>query len=328
MKQRLVAKGSLKPHPTHPTMPPFTPTHPIPPKWLRGGNRETLYAKTLARSAPAYRRELITDSFGADLVAYDFYDAPNAQAPCIVQLHGLEGSSRSHYAVELAHAAHTHGWHSVTAHFRSCGGVSAQRMYHSGDTPELAHMLAQLAQRYATLYVVGVSLGGNVLAKYLGEQGNAALPRAAATVSTPFNLTASAQALQHGIPYLLYTPYFLRTLLKKVPASPRPIRSLGAFDDAYTAPMHGYTDRFDYYHRASSQPHLKNIAIPTLLINAQNDPFYPATYLPQPRDISPSVQLLQPQHGGHAGFVSGSGRGHLRWLPQTLLAWFDQFEAA
>ena len=92
--------------------------------------------------------------------------------------------------------------------------------------------------------------------------------------------------------------------------------------------MHGYADRFDYYRRASSQPQLKNIAIPTLLINAQNDPFYPATYLPQHRDISPSVQLLQPQHGGHAGFVSGSGRGHLRWLPQTLLAWFEQFEAA
>ena len=201
-------------------------------------------------------------------------------------------------------------------------------MYHSGDTPELAHMLAVLAQRYATLYVVGVSLGGNVLAKYLGEQGNAALPRAAATVSTPFNLAASAHTLQHGLPYLLYAPYFLHTLLKKVPPSSRPIRSLGAFDDAYTAPMHGYTDRFDYYRRASSHPQLKNIAIPTLLINARNDPFYPATYLPQSSDVSSSVQLLQPQHGGHAGFVSGSGRGHLRWLPQTLLAWFEQFQAA
>ena len=201
-------------------------------------------------------------------------------------------------------------------------------MYHSGDTPELAHMLAVLAQRYATLYVVGVSLGGNVLAKYLGEQGSAALPRAAATVSTPFKLTASAHTLQHGIPYLLYTPYFLHTLLKKVPPADHPIRSLGAFDDAYTAPMHGYADRFDYYRRASSHPQLKNIAIPTLLINAQNDPFYPATYLPQSSDVSSSVQLLQPQHGGHAGFVSGSGRGHLRWLPQTLLAWFEQFQAA
>ena len=307
---------------------PFSPDHPLPPKWLRGGNRETLYAKTLSRPAPAYRRELIPDRFGEDLVAYDFLDAPDPQAPCIVQLHGLEGSSRSHYAVELACAAQEHGWHSVTPHFRSCGGVSSKRMYHSGDTPELAHMLAQLAERYTTLYVVGVSLGGNVLAKYLGEHGNTALPRAAATVSTPFNLAASAHTLQHGLPYLLYTPYFLHTLLKKVPPADHPIRSLGAFDDAYTAPMHGYADRFDYYRRASSHPQLKNIAIPTLLINARNDPFYPATYLPQSSDVSSSVQLLQPQHGGHAGFVSGSGRGHLRWLPQTLLAWFEQFQAA
>ena len=295
---------------------------PRPPKWLRGGNRETLYAKYLQRPAPAYRRELLPDRFGEDLAAYDFLDAPDKNAPCIVLLHGLEGSSRSHYAVELALTAQAHGWHSVTAHFRGCGGVSAKRAYHSGDSAEAAHMLHLLSQRYAEIYAVGVSLGGNVLAKYLGEAGAAAIPRAAAAVSVPFDLAASARTLQHGIPYLLYTPYFLHTLMKKVPPPPQRIYSLGAFDDAYTAPMHGFSSREDYYARASSFPYLSRIAIPTLLINAQNDPFMPPDALPKTGDVSESVRLMQPLHGGHAGFVSGSGRGHIRWLPETLLAWF------
>ena len=295
----------------------------LPPRWLQGGNKETLYAKSLQRTAPHYRRKLIADSYGEDLAAYDFIDAPQDNVPCVVLLHGLEGSSRSHYAVELMHAVQAAGWHGVVAHFRSCGGVAAKRLYHSGDTREVAHMLHVLAQRYAQLYVVGVSLGGNALAKYLGEQGNNTPVQAACVVSSPVNLNAAGDALERGLPYVLYTPYFLSTLMKKVPKiAGAKIRSLGAFDNAYTAPIHGFADKDDYYTRSSALPYLSHIRIPTLLLNAQNDPFLPATYLPTERDVSPQVCLLQPKHGGHCGFVGGNGRGHLNWLPNTLLTFF------
>lgn len=299
-------------------------TQPIPPRFLIGGNAETLYAKALQRTAPNYRRELIRDSFGEDDVAYDFVDVADEQAPCVVLLHGLEGSSRSHYAVELMYAVQQIGWHGVVAHFRSCGGVPAKRLYHSGDTREVAHMLDVLAKRYAKIYVVGVSLGGNVLAKYLGEQGDLAIPCAAATVSAPFDLMASSRALESGLPRRLYTPYFLHTLLHKVPPTTQKFRSLAEFDDAFTAPLNGFIDKDDYYLRASSKPYLRDITIPTLLINAKNDPFVPQRSLPNVSDVSGSVQLLQPEHGGHVAFVSGSGRGHLRWLPETLLSWFKR----
>ncbi len=299
--------------------------YPIPPRWLIGGNVQTLYAKSLQRTAPIYRRELIVDRFGEDVVAYDFIDASDPDAPCVVLLHGLEGSSHSHYAIELMHAVKQHGWHGVVAHFRSCGGVPSKRLYHSGDTLELAHMLNVLATRYHTLYAVGVSLGGNVLAKYLGEMGDKAILRAAATVSTPFDLSASSQALSQGLPRVLYTPYFLRTLLPKVPYTDKKFHNLGEFDDAFTAPIHGFLDKEDYYRQASSKPYLRHITIPTLLINAYNDPFVPSFSLPTRKEISDSVQLLRPPEGGHAAFVSGQGRGHLRWLPKTLLQWFEQY---
>ncbi|MCG6503105.1 YheT family hydrolase [Kingella pumchi] len=297
------------------------------PPWLKGGHAQTLYAKALQSPPPAYRRELLPDSYGEDLAAYDFVDAADPDAPLVVLFHGLEGSSTSHYAVELMHRVRAHGWHGVVAHFRSCGGVASKRLYHSGDSREAAHMLALLAARYRKIYAVGVSLGGNVLAKYLGEQGAAALPAAAATVSSPLDLGAGSRLLESGLSRLLYTPYFMHTLMGKVPAGRRRFcRSLAEFDNRYTAPLHGFADKDDYYAQSSAKPLLKNIAVPTLLLNARNDPFVPADSLPTAADISPSVCLLQPEHGGHCGFVSGGGRGHLRWLPDTLLAFFDGLE--
>lgn len=301
----------------------FEPSELLPPLWLRGGNWETVYAKSLQAAAPPYRRELILDRFGEDLVAYDFVDAADKDAPCVVLLHGLEGSSMSHYAVEMMLAARARGWHGVVAHFRSCGGVASRRLYHSGDSPEVAHMLNVLAQRYACLLVVGVSLGGNVLAKYLGEYGDKALPRAAAVVSSPVRLAAAGDALEKGLPRLLYTPYFLRTLMTKVPHSGKRLLSLAEFDNRFTAPMHGFLDKDDYYARASAMPFLRDVTVPTLLLNARNDPFFPASFLPTREEVSGSVLLLQPKRGGHAGFVSGSGRGHLRWLPENVLRFFE-----
>ena len=309
-----------------PDLPPFCS-----PRWLVGGHLQSIYAKLRQSPPPAYRRELLPDSYGEDQAAYDFVDATNPDAPLVVLFHGLEGSSRSHYAVELMHAVQSRGWHGVVAHFRSCGGVPAKRKYHSGDTREIAHMLGLLAAHYREIYAVGVSLGGNALAKYLGEQGrlNApAVPRAAAVLSAPVNLAASGAALESGLPRLIYTRYFLSSLLAKMPPVPQKIRTLGDFDNAYTAPMHGFADKDDYYRQAAALPYLRDIAVPTLLVNAKNDPFLPARFLPAEHDVSPQVRLLQPEHGGHAGFVSGGGLGHLRWLPETVLRFFDQVRRA
>ena len=297
------------------------------PLWLPGGHLQTVYAKLLQRTPPPYRRELLPDSGGSEQAAYDFVDAADAEAPLVVLFHGLEGSSGSHYAVEMMHAVRERGWHGVVAHFRSCGGVPAEKKYHSGDTREIAHMLGLLATRYRRIYAVGISLGGNALAKYLGEQGRAgqaAVPQAAAAVSAPVDLPASASALEHGLPRLLYTRYFLNSLLPKVPPLPDVrIHTLGDFDNAYTAPLHGFADKDDYYRRSAAKPYLCDIAVPTLLLNARNDPFLPARFLPTANDVSPQVCLLQPEQGGHAAFVSGGGRGHLRWMPQTVLRFFE-----
>lgn len=303
----------------------FSPSAFNAPFWLRGGHTQTIYAKTLQDVAPNYRRELILDRFGGDWVAYDFVDAREADSPCVVLLHGLEGSSQSHYAIELMNTVQRVGWHGVVAHFRSCGGVPAKRLYHSGDSEEVAHMMSVLSKRYSRLFVVGVSLGGNVLAKYLGEAKTAALPRAAITVSTPFKLAEAGKRLESGLTRRLYTDYFLRSLLTKVDAKGKKIRSLGEFDNAFTAPIHGFADKDDYYAKASSFDYLREITVPTLLINAKNDPFYPASALPSTQDVSSCVQLLQPENGGHVGFVSGRRLGHLMWLPETILQFFAGF---
>lgn len=302
------------------------------PRWLRNGNIETLYAKTLQQPPPAYRRELLPDSTGQTLTAYDFIDSPNPDAPLVVLFHGLEGSSRSHYAVALMQAVQAKGWHGVVAHFRSCGGVpnTAPVFYHSGDSPEIGFMLATLAKRYSKIYAAGVSLGGNALAKYLGEQGRLAIPQAAAVVSAPVDLTAAGSRFDRGLTRLLYTRYFLDSLLPKARATSfhtdllNRCKTLGDFDDAFTAPLHGFADRHDYYRRASSKPLLPHIAVPTLLLNAVNDPFLPPSALPNAAQVSPQVTLLQPACGGHCAFVSGRGRGSLDWMPQTVLSYFEQ----
>ena len=174
------------------------------PLWLRNGHADTIFAKFIQRPAPAYRRELLPDSTGRTLVAYDFVDAADPDAPLVVLFHGLEGSSRSHYAVELMRAVIEKGWNGVVVHFRSCGGVenTAPVFYHLGDTREISFMLEMLSERYRRIYAAGVSLGGNALAKYLGEYGSlgmAAVPYAAAAVSAPVDAAAAGTRFDKGM---------------------------------------------------------------------------------------------------------------------------------
>jgi predicted alpha/beta-fold hydrolase len=261
------------------------------------------------------------------------------EQPLVVLFHGLEGSSRSPYALALMAELRKRGLRGVTVHFRGCSGEPNRlsRAYHSGDAQEIDWILRRLRAQHgsAPLYAAGVSLGGNALLKWLGESGADAsqvIDRAAA-VSAPLDLMAAGDALGRGFS-LLYARNFLRTLkarsiakLARFPglydaARVRASRTLREFDDLVTAPLHGFRDTDDYWTRASSKPALKHITVPTLVLNARNDPFLPAPALPGPGDVSAAVTLEQPATGGHVGFVSGAFPGRLEWLPLRLLEYF------
>ena len=309
------------------------------PAWLRGGHAQTVYPALFLRGEqPRYRRER-WDTPDGDFIDLDFLDGGRAGAPRVALFHGLEGSSASHYAVALMRALERAGWTGVVVHFRGCSGEINRlpRAYHSGDAPEIGWILARLAEAGQPLYAAGISLGGNALLKWLGETGAGASAhlRAAAAVSAPLDLMAAGTALGQGL-NLIYTRMFLASLRKKSLAklecfpglfdrgSMLGARNLRQFDDVVTAPLHGSRDTDDYWTRASSKPVLTGVRLPTLVLNAKNDPFLPARHLPRPQEVSSMVRLEQPEEGGHAGFATGAFPGNLGWLPQRLLAFFGE----
>ena len=310
------------------------------PRWLRGGHAQTIYPALFLRGRrPRYRRER-WDTPDGDFIDLDFVDAESGRAPRVVLFHGLEGSSSSHYARSLMRVLAHARWGGVVVHFRGCSGEPNRlpRAYHSGDAAEIGWILARMAQAGGPLYAAGVSLGGNALLKWLGESGAEARAclRAAAAVSAPLDLMAAGAALERGL-NLIYTRMFLATLraksLAKLERFPGlferervlAARKLRQFDDAVTAPLHGFRDTDDYWTRASAKPVLAGVRVPTLVLNAKNDPFLPARHLPRPQDASPQVTLEQPGEGGHVGFPSGAFPGNPDWMPQRLLAFFAEY---
>jgi len=309
------------------------------PWWLPGGHLQTIVASLSPVPRVAYARER-WDTPDGDFVDVDW--AGDADSPRRLALfHGLEGSSGSHYARALAAHASSQGWRIAVPHFRGCSGTLNRlpRAYHSGDSDEADWMLRRLASAGRPLYAIGVSLGGNVLLKWLGERGESAarLVRRAAAVSAPIDLAASGGALDRGVNRRLYTRLFLTTLkakafaklaLGQVPLDSRRlarVRTLHEFDDMVTAPLHGFRDADDYWARASSAPWLRGIRVPTLLLNARNDPFLPASALQRAaRGASDTVVLEFPATGGHAGFVAGPFPGRHGWMPRRILEFFSQ----
>jgi uncharacterized protein len=311
------------------------------PAWLPGGHLQTIWPYLLRRPAVPVRRERVTAPDG------DFWDfdwiaptQPRAGAPLVVLFHGLEGNSGSHYARALLVALAARGWRGVVPHFRGCSGEPNRmpRAYHSGDHEEAHAMLAAIRARVApdaVVYAVGVSVGGSVLLNWLGRMGRdaARVVDAAAAVSTPLDLAAAGVAIGQGL-NRIYTLNFLSTLKPKSlalarrfpglldAARIRRVRTMYEFDDAVTAVLHGFAGTTDYWERASSKPWLPGVAVPTLVLNARNDPFVPEESLPGPDAVSPCVRLDQPAGGGHAGFLSGPFPGHLEWLPRRLLDFF------
>ncbi len=313
----------------------------VAPAWLPGGHAQTIYPFLLPRPTVAYRRERIAAPDG-DFWDFDWVDPPAPRDPpaIVVLFHGLEGSSHSHYSRSLmAHFAAA-GVAGVIAHFRGCGGELNHhpRAYHSGDHEEVGALLAAVAVRIPpamTMHAVGISLGGSALLNWLGRTGPAAaqLVDSAAAVCAPLDLTAAGFAIDRGA-NRIYALRFLRTLVPKARAMAarhpglldaarlERIDSMYAFDDAVTAPLHGFAGVLDYWHRASSKPWLPGIGIPTWVVNARNDPFVPATSLPGPAEASSVVALEQPAGGGHVGFLASPFPGNLAWLPRRLLNFF------
>jgi len=321
------------------------------PCWLPGGHLQTLYRALTARRAKiGYRRER-WDTPDRDFIDLDWIDQqsaepktrnpkPETSAPLVALFHGLEGSSNSHYATALMAALRAFGWRGVVVHFRGCSGEINRlpRAYHSGDSAEIDWILRRLRRSLGltALYAVGVSLGGNALLKWLGEQGAAAreVIAAAAAVSAPVDLMAAGNALDAGF-NLIYTRQFLGTKKSKTLAKLERfpdlcdrerllrLRTLREFDDLVTAPLHGYRDTDDYWTRASSKPLLRSIATPTLMINARNDPFLPSDALPRRGEAADAVNLEFPGTGGHAGFTAGRFPGRGDWLSQRLLRFFS-----
>jgi uncharacterized protein len=305
------------------------------PWWLPGGHLQTIYASL--RRPPRINLERIRwETPDGDFIDVDFAGEAAATRR-LVLFHGLEGCSDSHYARAIAaHAAHK-GWRVALPHFRGCSGEANRRprAYHSGDTQEIDWILKRLGPGDA----VGVSLGGNALLKWLGERGGEAraLVRRAAAVSAPIDLAAAGRALDRGLNRLIYTRHFLATLKPKSlaklelfpglydAAAVRGARSFRQFDDAVTAPLHGFRDVDHYWSAASSGPWLEGIRVPTLLVNARNDPFLPEReLLAAAQKAAPCVVLEFPRTGGHAGFLTGPFPGHHRWLATRLLEFLEQ----
>jgi predicted alpha/beta-fold hydrolase len=309
------------------------------PGWLPGGHAQTIYPLARRGLLPRYRRER-WDTPDGDFIDLDWLASPaDADAPLVVLFHGLEGSSASHYARALMRALAHRGWAGVVPHFRGCSGEPNRlpRAYHSGDSAEIDWILRRLRTRFPrrTIHASGVSLGGNALLKWLGEQEAAArdVVQAAAAVCAPVDLTAAGHALEQGF-NLVYARRFLVTLKRNAAAKlarhpglfdARRMRAAGSlreFDDAVTAPLHGFRDVGDYWRRASAKPWLPGVRVPTLMLNALNDPFLPAAALPSRAQASPAITLEYPAQGGHVGFVMGPFPGRIDWLPQRLLAFF------
>jgi len=302
--------------------------------WVPGAHLQTLWGKLVRRAPRVETRAERWTTPDADTLEIRRLAASGeaaATAPRLLILHGLEGTIRSHYILGLLDQARRRGWTADVLIFRGCNGElpRARRFYHSGETSDLDFVVERLTQTDPDrpLVLAGVSLGGNVLLKWLGERGDD-LPsqvRAAAAVSVPFDLARGSRRIERGFSRL-YTLHFLRTLRRKALAklaeepdlfsedALREARTLTGFDDAVTAPVHGFASAADYYERSSARHFLGGIRRPTLLLSAYDDPFLPSDVLDDVAVVAEGNRFIDVEfhrHGGHVGFVSG----RVPWRP-------------
>jgi hypothetical protein len=305
------------------------------PWWCRGPHCQTLFPHVFRR-----RPGLRLEHERLELPDGDFLDlawSGPASGATVVILHGLEGSLRSHYAAGLVASLARSGYRAAFLHFRNTREPNRlPRSYHSGDTADLAHVVAHVTTRTGRppFAAVGYSLGGNVLLKWLGETGASAPVAAAVAVSVPFELGEAADRMERGMSRLYqwrlvtslrqsYRRKFAR-IPSPLTVDVRRLRTFREFDDKVTAPLHGFAGVDDYYRRSSSRQYLGRIRVPTLILHARDDPFMWPHTAPTAAQVSRSVHLEISDRGGHVGFVTGSWPWQPRWwLEERIMAHLD-----
>lgn len=314
------------------------------PRWV-GGHRMTLYAwarpRRFARLPPATARYFDVAP-EARVLARCHWQARPERCPTLLALHGLEGSSEAHYMRGLADKAFNAGMNAVRLNQRNCGGTEhlSAGLYHSGLTDDVRAVLRELiaVDGLRAVAVVGYSLGGNLALKLAGELGEAAPSAlvAVAAVSPTMDLARSVQALERR-QNCIYQWHFLRHLKQRMRRKARAwpgrydlrplgrIRSIREFDEAYTAPHHGFRDAADYYYRASALRVVHRIRVPALIVSAEDDPFVPADQFRDPVITgNPYVTVVLTPHGGHCGFIAAPGSEDGYWAEQAVVEFIVQ----
>lgn len=304
--------------------------------WLRQPHMQTLWPKFVRRGPAISITPERVEMPDGDYIDLAWSSPPHlAQAPIVMLLHGLEGGIGSHYARGIMQQLNRVGFRACLMHFRGCSGQPNRLpiAYHSGKTDDPAFILEYLQRRHGEVFgAVGVSLGGNVLLKWLGEQGERPLLQRAAAMSVPFLLEHAAQRLRCGLSRV-YERHLVGSLqssfLRKFADMPCPIEvdvsqldTFHRFDDQVTAPLHGFRDVHDYYARASSRQFIPRIRVPTLILHALDDPFMFPHTAPGADELPPCVSLELTAHGGHVGFIAGSWPGIADyWGERRLAEW-------
>lgn len=312
------------------------------PRWARNAHTQTILGRFLRRpQPPEFRRERIELPDG-DFVDLDEPVHPLGDGPLVLLLHGLEGSARRGYAINMYRELAERGIRALGLNFRSCSGEPNRtaRFYHSGETTDIRFVLELLAERYPDVPrgAVGFSLGGNAMLKLLGElaEDASALVSAAVAISVPYDLGAGADALDGSPIGRIYTSVFVKSLVAKAEMKTallgdvcdleriRGSRSFREFDDAATAPIHGFAGAEDYYTRSSSAGFIQHIRVPTLLLHADDDPFLPATSFPHDAvRENPHVDAIVTRHGGHVGFIEGTPWAPRFWAESTAASFLS-----
>ncbi len=303
------------------------------PWWLPNSHLETIWARFVGRK-PEYTREIIT-TFDNDIIALDYLIGKSGK-PTITIFHGLEGCSRSHTVANCALFFHACGWNVFVPHFRTCGIMNRlPRAYHAGDSQDVGWMLKYIGAASSSTerhFALGVSLGGNALAKWLGENPQQQIVEAAATICAPYDLEACSRWMSRVFNHLIYERHFLRSLrvkmiskIRQYPALAdvdelKSLNTMRQFDNRFTAALHGYTDVDDYYRKASAMSLLTKISTPLLSVHSDNDVLVPRVNLP----ANPHLHAITTRGGGHSGYVTGPFPGSFAWLSSCLREFFER----
>ncbi|MEX2281450.1 MAG: alpha/beta fold hydrolase [Gemmatimonadota bacterium] len=291
--------------------------------WLPSPHGQTIGGRLLRRARPPVFERWRLDTTDGDFLDLDIPPSPAPTPPLVVLFHGLEGSARRGYAINTYNELYTRGIAAIGVNFRSCSGElnRTARFYHSGETGDIRFVLDSVRTRYPGrgLGAVGFSLGGNALLKYLGEEGERAVLDCAVAISVPYDLGAGARLLDSNVMGRFYSRIFIKSLIQKTEGKAalladrceldrvRAARSFWEFDDAATAPLHGFAGADDYYARSSSAQFIERIRRPTLLLHAQDDPFVPPDAVPHHAIAgNPLITAEITAQGGHVGFIGGT----------------------